>query len=195
MPARPRLAKVSTPARATAKPSMSRMGREEEIKSAVPTGIAAPISRATSCSDQVEISATSFIARSEYFFHFSAYSASGVCTSRAGNWVNFCEALRSESTVAKRGSITMTFLARAMSALIERERVVRPTTTTVSGARSSEIVFEVKKTLACEIAPSKVRGSSEITGQPSSFEKARTDSALKPPRSCPITRIPRVDLV
>ena len=78
MPANPRLAKVSTPVRAIANPSMSRMGREEEIKSDVPVGTPAAISRATSCSDHVEISLTSFAARSEYFFHLSAYSASAV---------------------------------------------------------------------------------------------------------------------
>ena len=52
------------------------MGLDEEIKSDVPEGTPAAISRATTASDHVEISATIFIARSEYFFHFSAYSAS-----------------------------------------------------------------------------------------------------------------------
>ena len=89
MPARPRLAKVSTPLRATANPSRSRIGREDAMNIEVPVGMLAAISRAMSCSDQVEISATSFIARCEYFFHLSAYSASGVCTSTTGNCVNF----------------------------------------------------------------------------------------------------------
>ena len=85
MPASPRLAKVSTPVRAAAKPSRSRIGRDEEIKSEVPVGIPDAISRATSCSDHVEISATIFCARSEYFFHFSAYSASAGWTSITGS--------------------------------------------------------------------------------------------------------------
>ena len=43
MPASPRLAKVSTPSRATAKPSRSRIGREDEMKSEVPVGTPAAI--------------------------------------------------------------------------------------------------------------------------------------------------------
>ena len=76
MPARPRFAKVSTPLRAAAKPSISRMGRDDETKSAVPVGIPTPISRATRASDQIERSATFFAARDEYFFQRSAYSMS-----------------------------------------------------------------------------------------------------------------------
>ena len=82
-----------------------------------------------------------------------------------------------------------------MNALIERERVVRPITTTVSGAKSFAMALFVRKTLACEMAFAKVSGSSAITGQPSSSANFFTDSALKPPRSWPMTRTPRVDFV
>ena len=78
---------------------------------------------------------------------------------------------------------------------MERERVVRPMTTTVSGAKSSAIVFDVRNTLACERALLKVSGSSEITGHPRSSENFFTESALRPPRSWPMTRTPRVDFV
>ena len=78
---------------------------------------------------------------------------------------------------------------------MERERVVRPITTTVSGTRSSAMVFDVRKTLACEIAFLNVSGSSAITGQPRSSANFCTDSALSPPRSWPMTSTPRVDLV
>ena len=79
--------------------------------------------------------------------------------------------------------MTISFRAVLINALIERESVVRPITTTVSGAKSSAMVFDVRNTLAWEIASSNVSGSSAITGQPSFSAKSFTASALKPPRS------------
>jgi hypothetical protein len=89
----------------------------------------------------------------------------------------------------------MTFLAELTRALIERESVVLPITTTVSGATSSAIVFEVRMMLACASAAGKERGSSAITGHPSFSAKSCTSLSLSPARSWPMTRIPRVDLV
>ena len=89
----------------------------------------------------------------------------------------------------------MTLRAELTRALIERERVVLPITTTVSGVTSSAIVFEVRKMLACASAPGKESGSSEITGHPSFSAKSCTSFNSSPARSWPITRIPRVDLV
>ena len=195
MPANPRLAKVSTPVRADAKPSRSLIGLDDEIKSEVPVGIAAPISRAIRASDHCEISPTILAARCEYFCHFSTYSESAGCTSTLGSCRNFWLAMRSESTVAIRGSITISLRALLMNALMERERVVRPITTTVSGTKSSAMARDVRKMLACEIAFSKVSGSSAITGQPSASAKSLTASTDSPPRSCPMTKTPRVDLV
>ena len=109
--------------------------------------------------------------------------------------MNFFSAIRSESTVAIRGSITKVARAKLMSALTERDKVVRPMTITVSGARSFAMVIEVRKRLACAFALGKVNGSSLKIGQPSCSANFATSSSAKPPRSCPITNKPRVDLL
>ena len=82
-----------------------------------------------------------------------------------------------------------------MSALIGLDKVVRPITTAVSGAKSLTVAGSVRKTLAWLTALSKVSGSSAMTGQFNSCANSFTASALKPPRSCPMTKTPRVDLV
>ena len=89
----------------------------------------------------------------------------------------------------------MTFLAELTRALIERESVVLQITTTVSGATSSAIVFDVRKMLACASAPGNESGSSAMTGHPSFSAKSCTSFNSSPARSWPMTRIPRVDLV
>ena len=48
---------------------------------------------------------------------------------------------------------------------MERDSVVRPITTTDSGAKFFRIAGEAKKSAACEIASGKESGSSAITGQ------------------------------
>ena len=60
MPASPRLAKVSMPVRAEANPSISLMGRDDEINSVVESGSADAISRATRASDHCVIPAIIF---------------------------------------------------------------------------------------------------------------------------------------
>ena len=80
--------------------------------------------------------------------------------------VNFFSAIRSESTVAIRGSITKVARANLISAFTERDKVVRPITITVSGAKSFAIVVEVRKRLACAFVLGKVKGSSLKIGQP-----------------------------
>ena len=72
IPAKPRLAKVSTPIRGDAKPSMSRIGRDDEIKSEVPDGRFLANSLAIVASDHPAKSATNFEARAPYFCHFCA---------------------------------------------------------------------------------------------------------------------------
>ena len=89
MPASPRLAKVSTPLRAVAKPSISLMGRDEEMKSDAPLGIPLPISRATSASDQLVKSDTFLAVRCENLFQRSTYSPSTGGTSTTGRAANF----------------------------------------------------------------------------------------------------------
>ena len=67
--------------------------------------------------------------------------------------------------MAMRGSITICDFAEAIRALMERDSVVRPITTTDSGAKFFRIAGEAKKSAACEIASGKESGSSAITGQ------------------------------
>ena len=64
-----------------------------------------------------------------------------------------------------RGSITICDLAEAIRAFIERESVVRPMITTVSGLKFLRIEGEAKKSAACAIAAGKESGSSAMTGQ------------------------------
>ena len=64
-----------------------------------------------------------------------------------------------------RGSITICDLAEAISAFTERESVVRPMITAVSGLKFLRIAGEAKKSAACAIALGNESGSSAITGQ------------------------------
>ena len=68
MPAKPLLAKVTTPPRGRAKPSRSRIGRDDETKNAVSLGIAAAIVRAITASFQPSRDATSFLVLSATLF-------------------------------------------------------------------------------------------------------------------------------
>ena len=94
-----------------------------------------------------------------------------------------------------RGSITKVERADFISALTDLESVVRPMTITVSGAKSLAIGVAVRNKLAWALAFANVSGSSLITGQPSESINALTAATSSPPRSCPITNKPRVDLV
>ena len=76
IPASPRLANVLTPFRAAPNASMSRIGRDEAMNSATPSGKCCDISRAISGSDQAEISFTTLDVRSEYLAHLANHSGS-----------------------------------------------------------------------------------------------------------------------
>ena len=78
-----------------------------------------------------------------------------------------------------------------IKALIDRDKVVRPITSTDCGIRVLRISGEAKKIDACAMASGKDRGSSAITGHPNTFVNCVTSSTVKPPRSCPITTTPR----
>ena len=74
MPARPRLANVSTPERALAKPSKSLTGLEEETNKVVPPLTLAATVRARTGSDHCETFSNSLAVRWENFCHFSNHS-------------------------------------------------------------------------------------------------------------------------
>ena len=78
IPARPRLAKVLIPLRAAPKASISRIGRDDAINSAAPSGKCCEISRAINGSDHSEISLTTLDVRSEYLAHLAIHSGSAV---------------------------------------------------------------------------------------------------------------------
>ena len=78
-----------------------------------------------------------------------------------------------------------------MKALIDRDKVVRPITTTDCGMSVLRISGEAKKIEACAIASGKESGSSAMTGQPKTFVNRVISSTVNPPRSCPITTTPR----
>ena len=114
MPARPRLANVSTPVRADAKASMSRIGRDEDTNNVVPSFMLAATVRAKTGSDHSVIFSNSFAVRSENFCHFSNHSESASFDSRIGICVKRLSAFLSVSTVAIRESITICLSADAM---------------------------------------------------------------------------------
>ena len=167
MPAKPRLANVSTPVRAVANASMSRTGREEETNNVVPFLMVAATVRARTGSDHSVIFSNSFVHLSENFCHFSSHSESASFDSRIGICVKRLSAFLSVSTVAIRESITTCLSADAMKLFIERESVVRPITMTVRGVKSFAIVVDAKNKDACATDPLSDSGSSLISGQPS----------------------------
>ena len=72
-----------------------------------------------------------FLARVENLSHCASQSSDALRTSRFGICVKRLSALRSVSTVAIRGSITICVGASLINALMDLDKVVRPIMTTV----------------------------------------------------------------
>ena len=107
IPAKPRLAYVATPVRGVAKPSKSRIGRDEDTTNELPTGSAAAISLAIVASVNPFNASIFFLHRAAYFCHCANHSSLAGCVLSEGISVNRLSALRSLSTVAIRGSMTI----------------------------------------------------------------------------------------
>ena len=70
-----------------------------------------------------------------------------------------------------------------INALMDRDNVVRPITTTDCGINVLLISCEDKKSEACGSASGKDKGSSAITGQPITLVNCEISSTVKPPLS------------
>ena len=128
IPASPRFAKTSIPARGLAKASISLIGREDPTNSAEPSGTPAAIVRRALCSLQLWSSSITFEANFEISFQSEIQVGFSVETSSFGSAKNTCEAVRLVSIVEILGSITKVFSARFRKLLILRDSVVRPIT-------------------------------------------------------------------
>ena len=106
IPANPRFANTSIPARGLAKASISLIGRDEPTKNAEPLGRPDEIVCKATCSLQLWSSAITFDASFDVSFQSEIQVGFSVETSSFGSAKNICEAVRLVSIVEILGSIT-----------------------------------------------------------------------------------------